>query len=77
MAIPEDLAQRLSSPSEGERHRALRELAATCSPEEARPYLLRASEDPSRLVRFLARELRAEAGDRGVAAPGHHPATPA
>lgn len=32
MAIPEDLAQRLSSPSEGERHRALRELAATCSP---------------------------------------------
>jgi uncharacterized membrane protein YhaH (DUF805 family) len=76
MPISPALEQRLSSPSEGERHRALRELAATCSAAEARPWLLKASGDSSRLVRFLARELLAEAGDRSVAAPGHHPPPP-
>ncbi len=70
MAVPEELQQQLSSPDEGVRYRAMRELAQTGSPEEARPWLQAASDDPSRLVRFLARELLAEAGDSRVAQPG-------
>jgi len=73
MPVPDALRTKLASTHESERHQALRELAQACSPEDARPWLQAAAKDPSRVVRFLARDLLAAAGDTRVAQPGKHP----
>jgi len=72
MPVSEILLSKLSSTHEAERHQALRELVQTCSAEDARPLLQGAAKDPSRVVRFLARDLLAAAGDTRVAQPGKH-----
>jgi uncharacterized membrane protein YhaH (DUF805 family) len=58
--IPQELLERLRSDEEPIRHAALRELASGYPPHLVWPLISAARDDPSRTVRFLARDLIAD-----------------